>query len=90
MRAKKPRLRSDSPPSWTISSGEDLGHAIAEIRGRRGLTQREFAAQAGLSRAYLAQIEAGRSVRLLEHLLRVLRRSGATVTITLGADDGEA
>jgi transcriptional regulator with XRE-family HTH domain len=82
----------DSPdaPTWTISSGEDLGRAIAEIRRRQGLTQEAFAAEVGLQRAYLAQIESGRSVRLLEHLLRVLRRAGATVTITLNSDDGEA
>lgn len=78
-----------SSPSWTISSGEDLGRAVAEIRAFRGLTQTELAAETGLSRAYVGQIESGRTNRLLEHLLRIMRRSGATVTITLGADDGE-
>jgi HTH-type transcriptional regulator/antitoxin HipB len=74
---------------WTIGSAADFGRAIADIRTRRGLTQEQFAAQAGLSRAYLAQIEAGRSARLLEHLLRLLRRAGASITITMKSDDGE-
>ncbi len=83
--------QKDSRPdqTWTIGSAADFGRAIADIRARRGLTQERFAAQAGLSRVYLAQIESGRSARLLEHLLRLLRRAGATVTITLKPDDGE-
>ena len=68
---------------WNIRSGEDLGRAIADVRASRGLTQSDLATQAGLSRAYLAKIEAGRSVSLLEHELRLLRRLGATVTITV-------
>jgi transcriptional regulator with XRE-family HTH domain len=75
---------------WNISTGTDFGRAIAEIRARRNLTQAQLAEQVGLSRGYLAHLEAGRSVTLLEHLLRVLRRSGATVTVTWSGDDGEA
>jgi HTH-type transcriptional regulator / antitoxin HipB len=76
---------------WNIGAGADFGRAIAEIRAQRHLTQAELAEQAGLSRDYLAHLEAGRSVTLLEHLLRVLRRSGATVTVSWpGDDDGQA
>jgi HTH-type transcriptional regulator/antitoxin HipB len=84
--------QASSPPprTWTIGSAADFGSAIADIRARRGLTQEQFAAQAGLSRAYLAQIESGRSTRLLEHLLRLLRRAGGNVTITLRSEDGES
>lgn len=83
--------RPNPPDSrWTIGSAADFGRAIADIRARQGLTQEQFAARAGLSRAYLAQIESGRSARLLEHLLRLLRRAGATVTITLKSDGGES
>lgn len=77
-----------SAPRWVIRSGADLGRVVADIRIRQGLTQGQLATHVGLSRAYLAQIESGRSVRLLEHILRALRRMGATVTITLGSDDG--
>jgi transcriptional regulator with XRE-family HTH domain len=72
--------------TWVVRSGDDFGRAIADIRTSRGLTQAELAAAAGLERAYVAKIETGRSVRLLEHLLRILRRLGATVTITLDGD----
>lgn len=75
--------------AWTIRAGEDLGLAIAEIRSRRGLTQRQLAEESGLSRDYLAQIEAGRTGRLLEHMLRVLRRCGAELTITHAGGHGQ-
>jgi transcriptional regulator with XRE-family HTH domain len=76
---------------WNIHSGADFGGAIAEIRRRQDLTQTQLAEQTGLSRDYLAHLEAGRTSKSLEHLLRVLRRSGATVTISLPEDDdGEA
>jgi DNA-binding XRE family transcriptional regulator len=67
---------------WTVRSGADLGRAIAEIRRTRGLTQSALASQSGLSRHWLAKLETGRSAVVLDHMLRVLRRLGATVTIT--------
>lgn len=76
--------------TWTIHSGADFGRAIAEIRARRRLTQAELAREAGLTRDYLAQLESGRSVTLLEHLLRTLLRSGASVTVRYPGDDGQA
>ncbi|MDQ1501561.1 MAG: hypothetical protein QOI86_4901 [Actinomycetota bacterium] len=38
------------------------------------------------SRAYLAKLEAGASVRFLERALRALRRLGATVTVVVELD----
>jgi transcriptional regulator with XRE-family HTH domain len=76
--------------TWTVRSGEDLGRALADIRQRCALTQADLAERAGLSRSYLAKIEAGRSVSLLEHVLRLLRRLGATVTVTFEDTDDEA
>lgn len=67
---------------WIVRSAEDFGRAIAEIRGARGLTQSELAAQGGISRHWLAKLEAGHSTPVLEHLLRLTRRLGATITIT--------
>jgi transcriptional regulator with XRE-family HTH domain len=72
---------------WNIHSSSDFGRAIAEIRRRQGLTQARLAEQTGLSRDYLAHLEAGRTSKSLDHLLRILRRSGATVTISLPEDD---
>ncbi len=74
--------------TWTIRSGADLGSAIGDIRAHKQLTQAQLADEAGLSREYLAQLESGRTVRLLEHLLRILRRSGATVTVTYQRNNG--
>jgi HTH-type transcriptional regulator / antitoxin HipB len=76
--------------TWQVRSGADLGRSIADLRGRQGLTQSELAEKAGLSRDYLAKIEGGRTVSLLEHSMRILRRMGATVTITWESDDGQA
>lgn len=75
---------------WTIHSGADFGRAIAEIRGHQHLTQAQLAQRAGLSRDYLAHIEAGRTATLLEHVLRALRRSGAVVTVTWPGENGQA
>jgi HTH-type transcriptional regulator/antitoxin HipB len=74
---------------WVVRSGEDLGRAIAEIRGARAMTQQQLSEQVGLSRTWLAKLETGRSAVVLDHLLRVLRRLGATFTVTFDiADDG--
>jgi HTH-type transcriptional regulator/antitoxin HipB len=72
---------------WTIRSSEDLGRAVAELRRRRGLTQAELAANTGLGRSWLAHLETGHTTAVLDHLLLLLRRLGATITVTIGDDD---
>lgn len=72
---------------WSVRSAADIGRAIAAIRESSGLTQQEVAARAGLTRDYVAHIERGRTGRLLEHMLRILRRLGATITITFDAPE---
>jgi transcriptional regulator with XRE-family HTH domain len=74
--------------TWTVRSTEDLGRAVSEIRRARGMTQKELAEQGGLSRVWLAKLETGHTTPVLDHLLRLLRRLGATVTITFGGDNG--
>lgn len=76
--------------SWTVRNPGDLGRAIAGVRAARGLTQSELAAQVGIGRSYLAQLEAGASQLVLERSLRALRRMGASVTITLPGGDERA
>ncbi len=51
------------------------------------MTQGDLAKIAGVERTYLARIEAGASVFFLDRALRMLRRMGATVTVTM-ADTG--
>lgn len=66
-----------------VRTGSDLGVAIAEARQARGLTQEMLAAAAGVDRTYLARMEAGLTVVLLDRALRVLRRLGADVVVEL-------
>ena len=67
----------------TVRTGADLGAALAEARRARSLTQQQLAESANLDRTYLAKIEAGASVQMLDRTLRLLRRLGAEVTVTL-------
>lgn len=73
---------SPSSRSYAVRRGGDLGAAVAEARRARGLTQAELAAQLSVDRTYVAAIERGRSNRLMEHVLRALRRLGAEVVVT--------
>lgn len=75
---------------YVVRSGEDLGRAIADIRKAQDLTQAALGARTGLSRDSVAQLERGRQGRSIELLLRMLRRLGATVTITVERNDGQA
>lgn len=83
------RPTTAAPRRWVVRSGADIGRAIADMRAARNLTQEDLAGKTGITRAYIAKLETGRSVSLLEHLLRILRRLGATVTISMD-DDGQA
>jgi transcriptional regulator with XRE-family HTH domain len=75
---------------YVVRTPEDLGRAIAEIRKSQNLTQAQLAEQGAMSRDSLAQLERGRQGRSIELLLRLLRRLGATVTVTVGNRDGAA
>lgn len=68
---------------YVVRSPEDFGRAVAEIRKSQNQTQAELAAHSGMSRDSIAQLERGRQGRSIELLLRLLRRLGATVTITV-------
>ena len=69
-----------------IRSGSDLGRAIAEIRLAQDRSARETAELAGITPQYLSQIETGRTTRLLDHDLRILRRLGARVIVEFPDD----
>ena len=69
-----------------VRNGADLGIAIAEARKARALTQEELASLSGVNRSYLAKLETGLTVTLLERALRVLRRLGAEVIVELPAE----
>ena len=82
-------MRTSKPNSlhWTVRSPDDLGRAIAGVRHARGMTQQRLAEEAGMERSYLARLETGMSTLALERALRLLRRMGATVTVTLPLAD---
>lgn len=67
----------------TVRTGSDLGAAVAEARRSRSLTQAQLAQSVNMDRTYLARIETGISVQMLERTLRLLRRLGAEVTVTI-------
>lgn len=66
-----------------VRSARDVGAVVAEARQLRGWTQKELAERAGIERSYLARIETGASVILLDRVFRLLRRLGVEVTVTL-------
>ncbi len=72
---------------YEVRAPEDLGAAIADRRRDLGKTQSALATEVGLSQRYLSQIETGRTNLATQHTFRLLRRLGATITITF---DGEA
>lgn len=74
---------SDAGRAWRISSAEDLGRTLAEVRSVNGITQQQLADQLDVQRSYVAELEAGASVLMIERLLRAFRRMGAEVTVTL-------
>lgn len=55
---------------------------MAEARQLRGWTQADLAENTGLERSYLARIETGASVILLDRAFRLLRRLGVEMTVT--------
>jgi HTH-type transcriptional regulator/antitoxin HipB len=75
---------ADRGRTWLVRSPEDVGRALAGARRARGMTQADLAEEVGVHRSYLAELESGAASPLvLERLLRALRHSGATLTVTL-------
>lgn len=74
---------------YEIRTAEDFGAAIADRRKELGKTQAELSKTVGVSRDYLSKLESGRSSRVTEHVLRILRRTGATITVTFEDSPGD-
>ena len=75
--------------SYQIRSAEDLGAVIADRRRTQRLSQADLSRTADISRNYLSQIETGRSSSVTRHAFRLLRRLGATITISFKDDNGD-
>jgi HTH-type transcriptional regulator / antitoxin HipB len=67
--------------TYSVRSAADLGAAIRDARQAAGLTQQELARRVGISRTYLAQVEHGRTSRLLELLFDLLRVAGLELSV---------
>lgn len=68
--------------TFAVRSGKDLGGAVRQARLAAGLTQDQLAERAGVERTYLARMESGLTVVLLDRVMRALRQLGAEVTVT--------
>ncbi len=77
------------PQVYRVRSAADLGRAVKGAREAAGLTQQELADLVAVDRSYLARIETGLSVLLLERMLRMLRRLGAEVSVTVPDEHGQ-
>jgi transcriptional regulator with XRE-family HTH domain len=68
----------------TRTSAKRLGEQIKHWREQRGLSQTALAEAAGLSRAYIAKLEAGdRASPSMPVLERIAKALGVTVRVTL-------
>jgi transcriptional regulator with XRE-family HTH domain len=66
---------------WTVRDPVMLGEAIRAFRKRAGLDQGELAAEAGIHRSYLSDLERGKATEQTQRLLRVLRRLGVEIVL---------
>lgn len=70
-----------------IRSSQDLGEMIARARRDRALTQRQLAAEFGVSQAWLSRVECGQQKAWIGKVLRLASYLGITITAQLAASD---
>ncbi|GAA3433357.1 helix-turn-helix domain-containing protein [Kutzneria kofuensis] len=63
----------------------ELGKAVREMRERRGWTQAQLAAAAGMTQSAVARFEAGGTVPTIPVLDRVAQALGAKLVVKLAA-----
>jgi transcriptional regulator with XRE-family HTH domain len=66
----------------SISNARQLGAAVRAARKRQNLSQAALAAEAGVSRAWLARFETGHPGASIEQIFRVLRALGVSIDLT--------
>jgi len=72
---------------YDVRRPEDLGRVIADRRRSLGMNQDSLAVESGISRDYLSKLERGRSSLVTNHVFRILRRMGATITISFDSEN---
>lgn len=65
-----------------IASARDLGYLIRQSRQDRGQTQTELAAEAGVSRRWLSNLEAGKATAEFGLVLRTLYALNLGLNVT--------
>jgi HTH-type transcriptional regulator / antitoxin HipB len=68
-----------------VTNPEDLGRMLQQGRLLSGLTQRQLAAQLGLSQRYVWELESGKPSLVMTRLFDVMRATG--VRLTAEVDD---
>jgi transcriptional regulator with XRE-family HTH domain len=69
------------PARARVHTAAELGAALREFRQRRGLSQRELAAELGLSQRYVWELEQGKPGKLTDRLFALLRLLGVRMTL---------
>lgn len=83
-------MRAKRTPVAIRRATRGLAEDIAAWRKLRGLTQKQLADRAGITRATLGRLEKGDSGVTLESLLRVLRALGIIENLTRALDPYES
>jgi HTH-type transcriptional regulator/antitoxin HipB len=64
-----------------VNTPDELGSALREFRTRSGLTQRELAAELGVSQRYIWELEHGKPGVLTDRLFGVFRLLSIRMTL---------
>jgi len=73
-----------------IRDAETLGQMLAQARYTAGMSQREMAAQLGVSQRYIWQMESGVPTMFTTRLFQAMKSCGMTLTAEFGKDDDDA
>ncbi len=66
---------------FRVYNAEALGLAIRHFREEAGLTQAQLAAQVGVHRTYLAELEAGKMTDQTRRIVGLLKMLGARIVV---------
>jgi HTH-type transcriptional regulator/antitoxin HipB len=69
-----------------VKSAAELGHLVRDFRTRQGLTQAQLAAQVGVSRKWVIDLEAGKRTADLSLVLRTLNVLAVEIDARARAD----
>ena len=70
-------IRTEKPAAFTM-----VGNAVAAVRARKGLSQKELSELTGIDQSDLSRIERGTANPSVSTLYRIAQALGATLTIS--------